>query len=44
MIDKQKQSCRIQSLEVMHNCPDVFEKMFGQCKQVKLTDVSHVKN
>lgn len=27
------------TLEIMHNCPDVFEKMFGQCKHVKLTDI-----
>ena len=27
-------------LEVMHNCPDVFEKMFGNCERVKLTDLT----
>ena len=26
----------------MHNCSDVFEKMFGNCKQVKLTDLEEV--
>ena len=26
----------------MHNCSDVFEKMFGNCKQVKLTDLGKV--
>lgn len=30
------------TLEIMHNCPDVFEKMFGNCKQIKLTDLGEV--
>ena len=27
-------------LEIMHNCPEIFEKMFGNCEQVKLTKLT----
>ncbi len=26
--------------EIMHNCPDVFEKMFDKCKEIKLTELN----
>ena len=26
--------------EIMHNCPNVFEKMFGNCKEIKLTELN----
>lgn len=28
--------------EITHNCPNAFEKMFGKCKQIKLTDLGDV--
>ena len=26
--------------EITHNCPNVFEKMFGNCKEIKLTELN----